>query len=151
HEVGGFFFAQTTHITVMEITYQVWSGVVALLRGDPREAKAIGDALTRAADFGLHRCKPDALRIAGIAACMEEDYPEGKRLCEEVDRVPYGMVWVCWPITMWGLALAECGLGAYEAALRYVEALQQTGVTRHSRAALLLSLPPQAVILAHAG
>ncbi|MHB8626709.1 MAG: helix-turn-helix domain-containing protein [Aggregatilineales bacterium] len=131
-------------------TSEVWLGFIALLKGDGEQARSRAEAALKVANTHNYRpVKKYALAVMGAAACVKDDYTGGKRLCEEAERStnePDDP-----PIALWGLSLANCGLGDYGAARQHLEALQRWGVTHRSALILSLSLPLQAVILAHEG
>jgi predicted ATPase/DNA-binding CsgD family transcriptional regulator len=127
-----------------------WLGLTALLKGECEQAESAGETvLKRATELGYPGIKRHALEIIGVAACMEENYPHGKWLCNEAEALHRGIF--ISPIARWGLALASCGLSEYDEALRHIEALHQLGVIYHMALARFLSVAPLAVFLAHAG
>src|SRR5262249_16313498 len=128
----------------------IWWSLLELLGGKPEQARSTSEkALKQATDVGFKSDILGALQVIGVVACLDENYVQAKRVCEETELVPNPIIFI--PLSKWGLSLASCGLGDYDAASLYVEALQRSGLTYQMPLAFLLSLAPQAVILAYEG
>src|SRR5262249_29250516 len=85
--------------------------------------------------------------LLGVAACLQEDYPRGKLLCEEGQRM--GQTTSMLYPANWGLSLAYCGLEDCQRSRQCVEPLLRIGQARRNTLLLVTSLAAQAVILAH--
>jgi hypothetical protein len=130
------------------ISFEVWSGLLALMSGDYSRAKSVGEAgLKRAVEIGYSGLKGDFLALAGVRACLDEDYLEGKRLCEATQLEQSKPFLKGLTLTdKWGQILADCGLGDYETARRHLAALPPDLPW-----AMIFSLAPHAIVLAHEG
>jgi len=85
----------------------------------------------------------------GLLACMGEDYEEGMRLCKWV-ATEAAQTWMA-DLATWGLSIAACGLGEYDAAREYLHQSFEMHVEIHGMPAVVGSFPMAAAILANRG
>jgi predicted ATPase/DNA-binding CsgD family transcriptional regulator len=90
-----------------------------------------------------------ALADLGLLACMDENYQEAKHLFQQA--VPAR--WTMWTADLanWGLSMASCGLGDYEAARQYLSKVFGFLAKIHGRVGIVQYVAVAAIILAHRG
>jgi predicted ATPase/DNA-binding NarL/FixJ family response regulator len=132
----------------------VWNnayvGILTLLRGDMMRAKKIADECLQLAEkFNDARTKQPARILAGLIANLEEDYEQGRKLCEPVQATESAYGFIITSVGDLGIAIAACGLKEYDTASDYL--WQVLTDMPYSPAFKVLCLAPAAVALAANG
>lgn len=85
----------------------------------------------------------------GLIACMDEEYSKAKQLLQQATSAK-GAMWIV-AFATWGLSLASCGLGDYDAAEGYLSTTFDFLAKIHGAAGITAYLAVEAIILAYRG
>jgi DNA-binding NarL/FixJ family response regulator/predicted ATPase len=147
HEVLHF-SQESRNLPIMVFSHCYLARILGL-KGDLVEARKLAQTgLKLSVDHNDRRGQSEAYSTLGWIACIEGDYIEGKRLCEQSREANAHHSASFWANQ--GLALAACGLGHYDVADQYLQlALAQTAKQYFGQA--LWCLPVAALIRAARG
>jgi predicted ATPase/DNA-binding CsgD family transcriptional regulator len=110
---------------------------------------AAEEAITLGAKLGETDAVGWGTATLGLLANMNEDYSEGKRLCEQSARVAeFADIE---KLAAWGLAVASCGLGDYDAARAHLAIAFNFLTDILGIIGEIAILPAAAIICAHQG
>ncbi|MBE2182988.1 MAG: AAA family ATPase [Anaerolineae bacterium] len=123
-----------------------------LIQGEIGKARAaVEEALQifYVIDFGLYRGL--ALASLGLLECVDEHYEQGLALFRQA--ASHNTVTYKWipDFISWGLAIAACGRGDYEAARGYFPAAYRYYENVFGKLGMLVCLPVPAILHAHSG
>lgn len=123
---------------------------VYFLLGEFSQARAAAEEAVKIGNrIGMQSAIGWALPTLGLLASMNEDCSEGKRLCQQAAPAK-GHADIA-KLAAWGLAIASCGLGDYEAARAYLSTASYYLTNILGVVGEVISLPIFALILAHQG
>jgi DNA-binding CsgD family transcriptional regulator len=138
------------NLALVALGYAHVSHRVYFVLGEFDQARAAAEeALKLGNKIGLQSAIGWALPTLGLLASMNENFVEGKRLCQQAALVK-GLTGIA-KLAAWGIGIASCGLGDYEEArvqlslaFRYLTHILGT-------VGDIASLPVVAIIYAHQG
>ena len=121
---------------------------VYFFQGDFAQARAAADeAIKLGSKIGASSAIGWALPTLGLLACMDERYAEGTKLCQQAATVR--VFADIGKLAAWGVAIASCGLGDYEAARANLSLAFKYLTNVQGTVGEVVSLPIAAIICAH--
>lgn len=142
HEIGN---RDLIAVSNAHLSYQVY-----FIRGDFAQARAAAEeSLKIATSLGDSNDIGWALAALGLLASLVEQYQEGERLCRQAS-LEKGVSHIT-DTAIWGLSIAACGLGNYDAARDFLMTSLKTMIDNRGQTGIIACLPVAAIILAHWG
>ena len=159
---GHFQEAERLYLERIAIGYEVGNfGLVALgsahlslqvyfIEGNFAKARATAEAVLNMPTAPSYSTAVGWARIAlGLLACMDENYREGIRLCQQAASLR-GLADLI-DNAAWGSAVAACGLGDYDAARESLAQSLRHMIDYRGLTGTIACMPVAAIILAHQG
>lgn len=140
HEIGNL------HLLALgygQLSYQVY-----FTQGDFEKARtAAEEALKIAGTLPHPNPRAWPLVTLGLLACMNENYQDGKALCQQATLASgFGPIA---DLAAWGLCIAACGLKDYEAVEEFLPKALNHGIGMYHPAGTIGCLPVAAILLLH--